>query len=54
LRRRAEEIYAKHTGRSLEEVERDSERDFFMNAEQARDYGLIDDILERRPASLPG
>ena len=39
-------IYADHTGRPKEQVERDIERDFFMTPEQARDYGLIDAIIE--------
>ena len=39
-------IYADHTGRPREQVERDIERDFFMTPEQARDYGLIDAIIE--------
>ena len=39
-------IYAQHTGRSKEQVERDIERDFFMTPEQAKDYGLIDAIIE--------
>jgi len=42
-------IYAKHCGREVEEVERDVERDFFMTPEQARDYGLIDAIVDRAP-----
>jgi ATP-dependent Clp protease protease subunit len=39
-------IYAQHTGRSTEQVERDIERDFFMTPEMAKDYGLIDSIIE--------
>ncbi|KKL50533.1 hypothetical protein LCGC14_2304560, partial [marine sediment metagenome] len=39
------EILAEHTGRSLEEVTRDTDRDFFMNAENAKEYGIIDEIL---------
>jgi ATP-dependent Clp protease protease subunit len=42
-------VYAKHSGRQIEEIERDVERDFFMTAEQARDYGLIDAIVDRSP-----
>jgi ATP-dependent Clp protease protease subunit len=42
-------VYAKHCGREIEEIERDVERDFFMSAEQARDYGLIDAIVDRSP-----
>ena len=40
------EIYARHTGRSQEQVQRDIERDFFMTPEQALDYGLIDGIIQ--------
>lgn len=39
-------IYAQHTGRPKEQVERDIERDFFMTPQQAKDYGLIDAIIE--------
>jgi ATP-dependent Clp protease protease subunit len=38
-------IIALHTGQSLERVQRDTERDFFMSAEEARDYGIVDDVL---------
>jgi len=44
-------IYAQHCGRQVEEIERDVERDFFMTPEQARDYGLIDSIVDRMPAA---
>src|SRR6266849_10568197 len=44
-------IYAKHTSRPLEDVERAMERDFFMTPEQAKDWGLIDLIVERNPAA---
>jgi ATP-dependent Clp protease protease subunit len=40
-------ILLKHTGQSLEKVERDTDRDKFMSAEEARDYGLVDHVLER-------
>jgi ATP-dependent Clp protease, protease subunit len=42
-------IYAKHCHRQLEDVERDMERDFFMTPEQAKDWGLIDLIVEKNP-----
>ena len=42
------QILAENTGRSLEEIERDTERDNFMTAEQALEYGLIDKIIEKR------
>ncbi|ROL61704.1 ATP-dependent Clp endopeptidase proteolytic subunit ClpP [Bacteroidetes/Chlorobi group bacterium ChocPot_Mid] len=43
------EITAKHTGRAIEEVRRDSDRDFYMSAQEAMDYGIIDKILVRLP-----
>lgn len=42
-----DEILAKHTGRSLEEIRRDSDRDFFMSAEEAKAYGLVDEVFVR-------
>ena len=45
-------IYAKHCGRPLEDVERAMERDFFMTPEQAKEWGLIDLIVEKNPAAL--
>jgi ATP-dependent Clp protease protease subunit len=39
---------AKHTGQPLERVEKDTDRDNFMGAEEARQYGLIDAVLEKR------
>src|SRR3982075_3376337 len=42
-------IYAKHTGRPLEDVERAMERDFFMNPEEAKKWGLIDLIVQQNP-----
>src|SRR5690242_1399714 len=49
LRGRLNEIYAQHTGRTVEEIARDMERDRFMSATEAKDYGLIDAMFERRP-----
>jgi ATP-dependent Clp protease protease subunit len=45
-RQRVDEIYAHHTGRPIEEVHRDMERDRFFNSEQAAEYGLIDRVIE--------
>jgi len=42
---RLNQILAKHTGQPLEKVEKDTDRDFFMTAEQAREYGLVDEVL---------
>jgi ATP-dependent Clp protease protease subunit len=51
LRRRLDEIYAKHTGKAVDEVRSDMERDRFMTPEQAVDYGLIDRVFESRASS---
>ena len=48
IRRRLNELMAGHTGQPLETIERDTERDFFMNAEQSRDYGLVDEVVGKR------
>lgn len=39
-------LYIRHTGQPLERIKRDTERDFFMSAEEAREYGLIDEVLQ--------
>ena len=52
LRQRMNEIMAQHTGRSLEDVTRDTERDFFLSPGEAKDYGLIDQVQEPRSAGL--
>jgi ATP-dependent Clp protease protease subunit len=46
VRRRLDEILAKHTGQDLEKVSRDTERDYFMSAEEAKDYNLIDRVID--------
>src|SRR5271154_4471130 len=54
LTRRMAEIIAHHSGKSVEEVEHDIDRDHYLTAEEARDYGLIDDIiLPRRGVAAP-
>ena len=47
MRELLNQIMAKHTGQRLDKVEKDVERDFIMNAEQAKEYGLVDDIIYR-------
>ncbi|NKF23405.1 ATP-dependent Clp endopeptidase proteolytic subunit ClpP [Solimonas marina] len=51
LRERLNGIMAEHTGQPLEKIERDVERDYFMNVEQAKDYGLIDHVVVQRGGS---
>lgn len=48
MKRRLNEVYVKHTGRTLEEVEKTLDRDHFMDADEARDWGVIDKILTSR------
>lgn len=48
LKRRLNEIYVKHTGRPYEDIHNALERDNFMTAEQARDFGLIDKVIDKR------
>jgi len=52
IRDRLNEIMAVHTGRTMEEIEKDTDRDRFMTAEDARAYGIIDAVMDKRKASL--
>src|ERR1700723_1691763 len=49
LRKRLNEIYVRHTGQPLEAIERKLERDSYLSAEEARDFGLVDAVVESRP-----
>ncbi len=49
LRERLNEILAHHTGQPLEAIERDTERDYYMSAQEAAEYGLVDKVLEPPP-----
>jgi ATP-dependent Clp protease protease subunit len=44
-RRTLSEVIAKHTGRTVEQVDKDSDRDYYMSAEEAKAYGIVDDVL---------
>ena len=48
LRSKMNELMAKHTGRSVEQIERDVDRDRFMSAEEAKDYGIIDNVIAQQ------
>ena len=48
IRRRLDEIIAKHTGQDIERVKRDTERDYFMSAEEAVEYNIVDRVIENR------
>ena len=49
MKRKLNEILLKHTGKTYDEIERDTDRDNFMSAEEAQKYGLIDHVLEKIP-----
>ncbi|MGB5540108.1 MAG: ATP-dependent Clp protease proteolytic subunit, partial [Gammaproteobacteria bacterium] len=49
IRERLNQILARHTGQSLDRIQKDTDRDNFMGAAAAKEYGLIDQILEQRP-----
>ena len=48
MKRRIEEILAQHTGQPLEKVSQDADRDYFMSAEEAMEYGVIDRVVHQR------
>ncbi len=47
-RKRLNEILARHTGKDISEIERDTEKDYFMSAEEAKAYGIVDEVLTPR------
>ncbi|NDJ19640.1 ATP-dependent Clp endopeptidase proteolytic subunit ClpP [Myxacorys almedinensis] len=53
-KRKLNELLAQHTGQPLERIEDDTERDFFMSAQEAKDYGLIDQVISRQNLPQPG
>jgi sulfiredoxin len=53
LKKRLNEIYMKHTGQLLQKIEEALERDLFMTAETAKDFGLVDKVIDRRPEIPP-
>jgi ATP-dependent Clp protease protease subunit len=52
LKKRLNGVLEKHTGKTLDQIEKDTDRDNFMTADEAKDYGLIDGVLERIPDAL--
>lgn len=48
LRKELNKILQHHTGQTLKKIEKDTDRNFFMSAEQAKEYGLIDEVMDRR------
>ncbi len=52
IKQRLNEILADNTGKPIEQIQEDTERDFFMSAEEAKNYGLIDQVIDRRPSAV--
>jgi ATP-dependent Clp protease protease subunit len=52
LREELNEIMARHTGQAIDRINRDTERDFYMSGDQAKEYGLIDDVITHREAGV--
>jgi ATP-dependent Clp protease protease subunit len=52
LREELNEIMARHTGQDIDRINRDTERDFYMSGDQAKEYGLIDDVITHREAGV--
>ena len=48
VKKKVNQLLVKHTGQSLERIEKDTDRNFFMSAEEAKAYGLIDDVFEKK------
>ena len=51
-KKRLNEILMRHTGKTLDQIEKDTDRDNFMSSQEAKDYGLIDGVLERMPEGM--
>ncbi len=52
LREKLNELLADHTGKDLSKIQQDTDRDFFMSSDEAREYGLIDEVVTYRPAKV--
>lgn len=53
LREELNEVLSKHTGQPIDKISKDTERDFFMTGEQAKEYGIIDEVIEKRIVLKP-
>ena len=49
-RRTINDILANHSGKTAAQVEKDSDRDYYMTADEAKDYGLVDEVISAKPA----
>ncbi len=53
VKKRLNEIYVKHCGRTYDEIERTLDRDHFMSADEAKEFGIVDTVIEKRPDDKP-
>jgi ATP-dependent Clp protease protease subunit len=54
IRKRMNDLYVKYTGKSLKEIEKAMDRDTFLEADEAREFGLVDQVFDRRPGTAEG
>ncbi|MEO0698337.1 MAG: ATP-dependent Clp protease proteolytic subunit, partial [Pseudomonadota bacterium] len=54
IRTRMNDLYVQFTGRTLEEIEKAMDRDTFLEAEEAKEFGLVDEVFETRPENEEG
>jgi ATP-dependent Clp protease protease subunit len=54
MRQRLNELYAKYTGKKLEEIEKAMDRDKFLEADEAKEFGIIDEVFDKRPDAASG
>jgi len=54
IRKRMNDLYVKYTGKSLKEIEKAMDRDTFLEAEEAKEFGIVDQVYDRRPAAADG
>jgi ATP-dependent Clp protease protease subunit len=47
------QILVNHTGKEIEQIQRDTDRDFFMSGDQAKEYGLVDEVIAERGSERP-
>ena len=53
MREELNRTLAHHTGQSMEKIQRDTDRDFFMTAEQAKEYRIVDEVISSKPTTRP-
>jgi ATP-dependent Clp protease protease subunit len=54
MRHRLNELYSKYTGKPIEEIEKAMDRDKFLEADEAKEFGIIDQVFDRRPEASEG